>query len=142
MRSIVASRGSNFNLLFFIILVALLTGFSSFAQTNTWDGSSGDTNWNTAANWSLNVVPTSAHDVVIPDGSTVALRTVTVNTAAVCNSFTVNGGPTDNAVNISLTNSLAVTNGITIGAGGGSGDNKLLNVGTGSLSCASITLTA
>ena len=42
----------------------LLIGNVAMGQTNTWDGSSSN-NWNTPANWSLNQVPTSAHDVVI-----------------------------------------------------------------------------
>ena len=45
----------------FIVLVK-----TSFAQTATWDGSS-STDWNTAANWSTNAVPTSSNDVIIPD---------------------------------------------------------------------------
>ncbi|MCK9410887.1 MAG: hypothetical protein M0Q53_01210 [Prolixibacteraceae bacterium] len=123
-------------ILFLLLTVGSFT--HAFGQTNTWDGSS-SSNWNTAANWSLNLVPTAAHNVVIPNGIT---STITVNTAAVCNSFTINGGGTANTVSISGTNSLTVTNGVSIGAGTGSGDNKILAVGTGSLSCSSITVTA
>jgi len=47
-----------------ILFIGLCINAVVFAQTNTWDGSNG-TNWNTAANWSLNLVPTSTHDVVI-----------------------------------------------------------------------------
>lgn len=121
------------------LLVFLFGAFSQlFGQTNTWDGSS-STSWNTAANWSLNLVPTAAHNVIIPNGIT---ATITVNAVAVCASFTINGGGTANTVSISGTNSLTVTNGISIGAGTGNGDNKILAVGTGSLSCSSITVAA
>lgn len=56
-----------------------------FGQTNTWDGSSSN-NWNTAANWSLNLVPTAAHDVVIDINAAIS-----VNTDATINSLTVSG---------------------------------------------------
>ncbi|MBW6513183.1 MAG: M6 family metalloprotease domain-containing protein [Candidatus Syntrophosphaera sp.] len=36
---------------------------------NVWDGSS-STNWHTGSNWSLNSVPTSSQDVIIPSGLT------------------------------------------------------------------------
>jgi hypothetical protein len=108
----------------------------SRAQTNTWDGSS-DANWNTAANWSLGVVPTSSHDVVIPNGIT---GTIDVNTAAVCSSFTINDGGTDNIVSISGSNSLTVTNTATIGTGTGFGDEKTLAVNAGTFSCATLII--
>lgn len=38
----------------------------AIAQTNTWDGSAADNNWFTAANWSLNTVPTVNQNLVIP----------------------------------------------------------------------------
>lgn len=113
-----------------------LFGTATFGQTNTWDGSA-STNWNTAANWSLNIVPTAAHDVVIPNG-----EDVNINTAAVCNSFIIQGGGTDNNIAITGTNSLTVTNGVTIEAGTGNNDIKVLNVGAGTLTCNSITMDA
>jgi subtilisin-like proprotein convertase family protein len=123
-----------------VILLVLFSLFTqvSTAQTNTWDGSS-NANWNTAANWSLNLVPTASHDVVIPDGIT---ATINVNTAAVCKSITMNGGGTANTVSIAAGQSLTVTNGITINAGTGSGDHKILAVGSGTLTAASISLAA
>jgi hypothetical protein len=124
------------NLFLAAFFISLGIGHSSFGQTNTWDGSS-SANWNTAANWSLNQVPTAAHDVVIPDGIT---GTITVNTAAVCNSFTMNGGGTANTVSINAGQSLTVTGAVTIGAGTANGDNKILAVGSGTFTCNSITL--
>mgnify|MGYP000912505309 FL=1 len=68
-----AGRLSKHFCLLLIILFSIT--LSVTAQTNTWDGSS-SANWNTAANWSLNQVPTAAHDVVIPNGIT---ANITVN---------------------------------------------------------------
>ncbi|MGL2963205.1 beta strand repeat-containing protein [Flavobacterium sp. RSB2_4_14] len=119
----------------FILFCLFFVG-NAFGQTNTWDGSS-SFNWNTAANWSLNLVPTSAHDVVIPNNFD-----VTINTAAVCKTFTINDGNRSNTVTISTGNSLTVSGAVTIGAGTGSADDKLLNVGSNIFSCASISVTA
>ena len=121
-----------------LLLLSLFNTSTVFGQTNTWDGSS-SANWNTPANWSLNLVPTNAHDVVIPNGIT---ATITVNTAAVCKTFTMNGGATANNVTISNGNSLTVSGAVSIGAGTGTGDDKLLNVGSAALSCTSINITA
>lgn len=120
-----------------IFFLAISSFFNvSYAQTNTWDGSANN-NWGTAANWSLNLVPTAAHDVVIPNNFT-----VDINVAAVCNTFTIEGGNQDTFVDITGTNSLTVTGAITINAGTGFGDNKTLTVGAGTVSCASIDVEA
>ena len=122
-----------------LLLIMLFSiSFTLTAQTNTWDGSS-SANWNTATNWSLNQVPTAAHDVVIPNGIT---ANITVNTAAVCKTLTMNGGTTANTLTINNPNSLSVAGAIAIGAGTGAGDNKIIAVGTGTLSCASVNITA
>jgi len=110
------------------------TSHRLLGQTNTWDGSS-SSNWNTAANWSLNLVPTSGHDVVIPDNFS-----VTVNTAAVCKTFTINGGGNSNTVTISTGQSLTVSGAVTINGGTGNNDNKTIAVGSSSFSCASISM--
>ncbi len=47
-----------------ILTAILLWGGTAIGQTNTWDGSTSN-DWNTATNWSLNLVPIAAHDVVI-----------------------------------------------------------------------------
>ncbi|HAN64863.1 MAG TPA: hypothetical protein DCQ34_00535, partial [Chitinophagaceae bacterium] len=121
-----------------VLLFMLLSVQSISAQTNTWDGSS-SANWNTASNWSLNQVPTAAHDVVIPNGIT---ATINVNTAAVCKSLTINNGNTNNTVSITGLNSLSVSGAVSIGAGTGSGDNKVLAVNAGTLTCAYISMSA
>ena len=117
----------------FVVANLYLVG-SSWGQTNTWDGST-DANWNTAANWSLNLVPIAAHDVEIPNNFN-----VTVNTNAVCASFTINSGANNNTVTISGSNSLTVTGAVTINEGTGTNDDKIISVGAGSLICASITI--
>ena len=75
---------------------ALLIGFIGLffnaiavSQTNTWDGSNG-TNWNTAANWSLNLIPTSAHDVVININATIDVDATPPN----LKSLTISGNAT------------------------------------------------
>lgn len=128
-----------------VLLLLLLTAFLSpsyvNAQTNTWDGST-STDWNTASNWSLNLVPTAAHDVIIPNSVPGSNDDPVINTAAVCSTLTMNSGNRARTLSISGSNSLTVTNGITIGAGTGFGDDKIIDVGTGTLSCASIDVTA
>ncbi|MEP3388412.1 MAG: T9SS type A sorting domain-containing protein [Reichenbachiella sp.] len=123
--------------LVFCTIFYLLFSLDTVAQTNTWDGDAADGNWNSPTNWSLDVVPTVAHDVVIPNGIT---NTITVNTAAVCSSLTINEGGTDNIVSISSGNSLTVSNEVTIGAGTGNGDEKTLAVNDGTLTCSSVSL--
>lgn len=122
-----------------LIATLLFVGFPGSAQTNTWDGSS-NANWNTAANWSLNQVPTAAHDVVIPNGGSRA--TITVNTAAVCKSLVMTGGNATNTINISGTNSLSISGALTIGASSRNNRYKTLNVNDGTLSAGTISITA
>ncbi|HRZ32846.1 MAG TPA: hypothetical protein P5188_11095, partial [Flavobacterium sp.] len=71
--------------LFFVVF--LLTENAN-SQTNKWDGST-DNNWNTAANWSLNLVPTNAHDVVIDINAAII-----VNTNATINKLTITSNST------------------------------------------------
>ncbi len=55
--------------------------------TYTWNGSS-NSNWNTAANWDLNAVPTADADVVIANGGTAPV--ITSSNQITCNSLIVN----------------------------------------------------
>ena len=68
------------NCFFFFALISFAK-----AQTNTWTGAVNN-NWNTSGNWSLGIVPTAAHDAVIPTGFTVNL-----NVGATINSLQVQG---------------------------------------------------
>jgi hypothetical protein len=120
--------------LFISILLFFFLGNKAFAQTNNYTGASGG-NWDLGTNWSLGV-PTTAHDVVIPNN-----RNVVVNTAAVCNSFSITGGANANTITISGSNSLTVTNAVTINAPTAN-VTKTITVGAGTLSCGSITFQA
>ncbi len=122
--------------LFALLLVGFLSIVDTYAQ-KTWDGGGDGVNWSSANNWNPNGVPASTDAVTIADGIN-----LTVNTAAVCSSFTISGGNAANTITISGANSLNVTNAISIGTGSGNGDNKIIAVGGGTLSAASVTLTA
>lgn len=91
------------------ILLLLLISSLSFAQTNTWNGGTGTNaaqriDWNRAANWSLNLVPIAAHDVVIPTATDQpTISTTSSNAAAVCKSLTINANATLTVGNKNLT---------------------------------------
>ncbi len=125
----------SFSLKEVVLAIIILLSSNYFAQAATRTASSSG-NWTATATWGGSAIPTINDVVIINNGIN-----VTVNTAAVCSSFTLNGGATGNTVTISGTNSLTVTNGVSIGAGTGI-DNKILAVGAGTLSCSSITVTA
>lgn len=118
-----------------LLLMTLFTVSMSFGQ-KTWDRGANTNNWGDANNWSPNGVPTSGQTVTIGDD-----YTVTVNVAAVCSSLTFASGGNDSTVTISGSNSLTVTNAITINGGTGNGDNRILAVGAGTLTCGSISIT-
>jgi hypothetical protein len=118
-------------------LLLLVVVGSVNGATNTWTNGNGNNNWNTANNWSRSAVPINTDDVVIPNGNN-----VTVNTSAVCASLTISTGGSSNNITISGSNSLAVTGVVSIATGSGSGDNKKIAVGAGTLSCGSITVAA
>lgn len=56
-------------------------------NTNTWTGASGS-DWATASNWSLGIVPTATQDVVF-NGFSGTVKFLSVNTVAPCASITV-----------------------------------------------------
>ncbi|MBS7232527.1 T9SS sorting signal type C domain-containing protein [Flavobacterium psychroterrae] len=120
-----------------LLCVAMFFVNFSYSQ-KTWDGSASN-NWNANNNWTPSGVPTATDDVIIPNGVT---GTITINTDAVCKNFTINGGGTTNNVTISAGNSLTVSGVVTINAGSTNGVNKILNVGTSSLTCTAIAIAA
>lgn len=80
------ARSVQVGLLSFLLL---LSSLSAQAQTtNTWTGGT-DTDWNTTGNWSLTLVPTATHNVVIPSGST---NQPILSTTAVAKSMIVSNG--------------------------------------------------
>lgn len=93
---------------YILALIVTITGllFTSAvsAQTNTWDGSSSN-NWNTAANWSLNAVPTAAHDVVININAT-----INVDVSPTINSLTVSGNATVTLASSGASRTITVDN--------------------------------
>ena len=81
------NSGSYFEI-FLIVLLMLIIVKTSFSQTATWDGSS-STDWNTAANWSTNAVPTSSNDVIIPD---VTNNPIITSSSDECHNLTIQSG--------------------------------------------------
>ncbi len=103
--------------LLFIYLCIFLS-VTSFAQTNTWTGDGDGTNWTDADNWSLDLVPTSAHDVFLTSAATIELtgthtiNSLTLNDLSVV--FNVKGSLTLAQTSTSI---LTVTNGQLINSG-------------------------
>ncbi|MEO0628434.1 MAG: hypothetical protein AAFY91_15675, partial [Bacteroidota bacterium] len=54
------------------LLFFLLASLNLFAQTNTWVAQDGL--WENSKNWSLGIVPTDDHDVVLPAGAEVTIE--------------------------------------------------------------------
>lgn len=119
-----------------LLLIFLFSLLASFAQTNSLTNNG---NWNQASNWSLGIVPTSAHDVEIPNN-----RTVTVNVNnAVCKSLTLKGGNRATTVSFSSsTSKLSVQGAITIEASTSNNRNKSITVGSATLEAQSVTMNA
>jgi hypothetical protein len=67
---------------------------SLFSQTNTWQGGHATFtySWSEPTNWSLGIVPTSAHDVVIPNGDYYCYVSGTGGYSAYCNSLELQSG--------------------------------------------------
>nr|NQU93497.1 hypothetical protein [Bacteroidota bacterium] len=75
-----------------LTLLLIMIGLTGFTQkvTNTWDGSY-NWYWHNDANWSLNHIPTSTEDVIIPNGMSryprvdfydEEIKSLTINSAA------------------------------------------------------------
>ena len=111
---------------------------SGYGQTNTWTGTT-STAWDTATNWSLNLVPITAHDVVIPN----VTNKPTISVAgAVCKTLSINNilGGSTNTLTITSPGTLVVTGAITMTAPTAGTINTTIAVGTGSLTAASVTM--
>ena len=81
------NSGSYFEIILIVFLFIVLVK-TSFTQTATWDGSS-STDWNTAANWSTNAVPTSSNDVIIPN---VTNNPIITSSSDECQNLTIQSG--------------------------------------------------
>jgi hypothetical protein len=65
------------------LFLFLLVTLNSFGATKTWDGTSGDGLWATAANWVGDVVPVAGDDVLLDNSVVLITYTVTLPTTAV-----------------------------------------------------------
>ncbi len=104
----------------FLVLVQIAVS----AQTNTYTGLSGS--WNTAANWSLGLVPTASHDVVIPSG-----KLVTVFANALLNNLSILGTGeliVKNNITITIYGNVTVDSGAKFSAGEGNNDSAIVKV--------------
>jgi autotransporter-associated beta strand protein len=90
------------------VTVSTATAIAATFAVPTWTGTT-STDWNTATNWTPNVVPTALHDVIVPTTTNAPLaadnslcRNLTINSGAVVTipagkSLTVSGSITNNA---------------------------------------------
>lgn len=95
------------------LFILLFTVIAGNAQTNTWTGAFNN-NWNRAANWSLNHVPTVSEDVVIPGPSIGVTEIIRVNMNANCKTLTINSGLGWVNMTINSGRSLTVVGAITM----------------------------
>lgn len=112
--------------LFFLILF-VACGWFLQAQTNTFTAAI-DNNWNNGLNWSLNILPTAAHDVVVPTG-----RTLNAYNVAQVRSIQVQAGATMTlAADLTFTQPSAIAATAIVNWNGGalSGGSILTNLGT------------
>ncbi|MBF8296366.1 MAG: hypothetical protein HW389_2911, partial [Bacteroidetes bacterium] len=132
-RSCASSRFS-FGLKAFVLsmVLTIVFGAQSFAQQdNIWLGTT--TAWSTASNWSLNAVPTNAHNVRIP----LAANLPTLSAASVARTITFVDSLTGSA-----TATLTVgTQTLTVGTAGFPGDITINNNGVISVSTGTVALT-
>ncbi|MBN2777032.1 MAG: T9SS type A sorting domain-containing protein [Bacteroidales bacterium] len=92
----------------YLFFVLILFSYVTFSQI-TWDGSASN-DWQTAANWSSNTVPTAGSNVIIANAGTLPVIDDGA-TLAVCNNLTINSGAVLTvATNGRLTVSGTVTN--------------------------------
>lgn len=83
------------NIVLFFLWMSLLG--QAIAQTNTWTGST-DNDWHKSCNWSLDLIPTATHDVIIPSST----EYPTINNNAHCKTLSITTTAA-NAVNLNST---------------------------------------
>ena len=76
-----------------------------------WDGGGGDNNWSTAANWTNDVSPGTAHNIIFNDRSN---KACTIDVSTTVAKFNINSGST---ITITASNDLTVTGDVTISTG-------------------------
>ena len=98
-----------FTILFLFFGASWITKVNS--QTNEWIGAFND-NWNYAGNWSLGIVPTVSHDVLLKVWVPMTLNNPKIYGTAVCNNITIQNlnHPPAKHLDITSTGNLTVTN--------------------------------
>ena len=119
-------------------LFLLLTSSLQVSGQKTWDHGAGTNNWGDGNNWNPNGVPASTDAVTIPNNSNA--QTIIVNVNAVAASLTITGGNQPALISINPGISLTLSGAVTINAPADANENKIIAVGSGSLSCASISM--
>jgi hypothetical protein len=139
MNSLIAPNGlkrNNMTRKILIILTLFLFNLG-YGQTNTWTGTT-STAWETGSNWSLGIVPTAVHDVVIPNVTTKPIISVA---GAVCASLIVsNVLAGSNSLTINLPGTLAVTGTASISAAVTDTSNSTINVTSGTLTAGAVEM--
>ncbi|PWA04320.1 T9SS sorting signal type C domain-containing protein [Flavobacterium psychrotolerans] len=89
---------------FFPLLYILFLAPTLLAQSNSFNGAT-DSNWGTATNWSLGIIPTATHDVTVTGGKNVFIDIA----FATCNSLTVTDGNLSISGNLNVVGTTAIT---------------------------------
>jgi hypothetical protein len=101
-------------------LALLFFHFSVFGVVITWDNGGGDFNWNTALNWSGDIVPGPADDVQFNGGFTNANCVLNVSATVGSISFSTYTGDFNFSTNaLTVTNNADFSSATTITAGSG-----------------------
>ena len=120
-----------------LVFALLFTSAASMATTITSTITGGD--WATGSTWSGGTAPSSSDSVVIASGAA-----ITLSTNASCNSLTFAAGSAGASLTINSTNALSVAGSVTINGTtttlGGTIAKTTLDIGAGSLSCASLAM--
>ena len=76
---------------FLCILALIFIGLNSFAVTNTYQGATGNVNWQTGANWSQGHAPAATEDVVFNTSGSITFTTGLAASVSI-NSLTISQG--------------------------------------------------
>ncbi|MFZ4401887.1 MAG: beta strand repeat-containing protein, partial [Bacteroidales bacterium] len=136
MIKIISIYKKRFQAMFFIVglLFLLILGVDNVNAATRTASVSG--NWSATATWGGSAVPVAGDVIIINSG---VIVTVNINTAAVA-SITINAPSANNGITISGTNTLTVTGAITMNTPSTGVITSTIDVGTGTLSAASIAI--
>lgn len=137
--------------IYFLLSLILFATLTVFAQSEGDYRSRSDGNWNSTNRWQryiggswTNVTDypgqnAGAGTVTIMDGDNITLNISPSNSIG---ALIIEGGSNTSGLSFNSGLSLTVSGVITIGAGTGNNDDKIISVGSGTLSCESITMAA